>query len=107
MKTSPFATLLLLALCSCDSSSSPDNKTTTKMDAVEVQPGSISDSMIILDDSDTDGTAADDSTPDTKNDKGTDEKSAAKAVDEISEGHGEARITDPAPSQKKVEPEDN
>lgn len=107
MKISPFATLLLLAVCSCSSPSSPDNKTTTKLDAVEVQPGSISDSMIILDDSDTDGTAVDNSTPDTKKDKGADDKTEAQGTDEKSDNDGEARITDPTPTPKKVGPEGN
>ena len=36
----------------------------TKLDAVEVEPGTISDSMIILDDASGDGTAVDNSVPD-------------------------------------------
>ena len=46
---------LLLAACGGAS----DQKTTTKLDAVEVQPGSVSDAMIMLDDSDVDGTSVD------------------------------------------------
>ncbi|MDX2210577.1 MAG: hypothetical protein SFV20_09515 [Sphingopyxis sp.] len=45
----------LLAGCG----SGNDSKTTTKLDAVEVQPGSASDAMIMLDDSDIDGTSVD------------------------------------------------
>ena len=45
----------LLAACG----SGTDTKTTTKLDAVEVQPGSASDAMIMLDDSDIDGTSVD------------------------------------------------
>src|SRR3546814_2672195 len=37
--------------------------TTTKLDAVEVQPGTISDAMITLDDTDIDGTAVDNRVP--------------------------------------------
>lgn len=48
---------LLLAACG----SASDQTTTTKLDAVEVQPGSASDAMIMLDDSDIDGTSVDSS----------------------------------------------
>lgn len=48
-----------LLLAGCDSASGPT--TTTKLDAVEVEPGTISDTMILLDDSDVDGTAIDNS----------------------------------------------
>jgi surface antigen len=47
----------LLALAACDTASGP--ATTTKLDKVEVQPGSVSDAMILLDDSDIDGTSVD------------------------------------------------
>lgn len=46
-----------LALSACDSASGP--VTTTKLNAVEVEPGTASDAMIMLDDSDVDGTAVD------------------------------------------------
>jgi hypothetical protein len=46
---------LLLAACG----SASDQTSTTKLDAVEVQPGSASDAMIMLDDSDIDGTSVD------------------------------------------------
>lgn len=111
MKTSPFATLLLLALCSCGSPSTPDGKTSTKLDAVEVQPGTISDSMIILDDSSTDGTAVDNSDPDAKNGADSDAKAKPPRADatdgEASTGDSGARITDPAPTPKKMEPAKN
>lgn len=55
------ATLPLFALAACDNS--PKGSTTTKLDAVEVQPGTISDAMIILDDAAGDGTAIDTSVP--------------------------------------------
>ncbi|UKK84640.1 hypothetical protein L7H23_00575 [Sphingopyxis sp. BSN-002] len=54
--------LPLLALAACNSE--PAGKSTAKLDAVEVQPGTISDSMIILDDNAGDGTAVDNSVPD-------------------------------------------
>lgn len=48
---------LLLAACDTQSGST----TTTKLDAVEVEPGTASDAMIMLDDSDVDGTSVDNS----------------------------------------------
>ena len=56
------ASLLLLSLAACGGSDTA-SKSTTKLDAVEVQPGSVSDSMIILDDATSDGTAVDNSVP--------------------------------------------
>lgn len=78
-----FASLLILALAACGNE--PSGKTTTKLDAVEVQPGTISDSMIILDDADGDGTAVDNSVPDDGS-----AKPAAKA-----EESNEAATADP------------
>src|SRR3546814_3169264 len=49
-----FALCLSLAACGGNDSGTT---TTTKLDAVEVQPGTISDAMITLDDTDIDGTA--------------------------------------------------
>lgn len=48
-----------LFLTGCDGATGPT--TTTKLDAVEVEPGTVSDAMIMLDDSDVDGTAVDNS----------------------------------------------
>lgn len=56
------ASLFLLSLAACGGGDTP-GKSTTKLDAVEVQPGSVSDSMIILDDAVSDGTAVDNSVP--------------------------------------------
>ncbi len=56
------SSLLLLSLAACGNE--PSGKSTAKLDAVEVQPGSISDSMIILDNAAGDGTAVDNSVPD-------------------------------------------
>lgn len=55
------ASLLLASLAACGSE--PKGTSTTKLDAVEVQPGTISDSMILLDDAAGDGTAVDNSVP--------------------------------------------
>lgn len=79
--------LLLLSLAACGSGD-PAGKSTTKLDAVEVQPGTVSDSMIILDDASVDGTAVDNSVPD----DGT-AKSAAKA-EEKSTDSGKADSDD-------------
>lgn len=57
------ASLSLLTLAACGGGDTA-GKSTTKLDAVEVQPGSVSDSMIILDDAVSDGTAVDNSVPD-------------------------------------------
>lgn len=54
--------LLLLSLVACGGGDSAE-KSTTKLDAVEVEPGTISDSMIVLDDTNVDGTAIDNSVP--------------------------------------------
>ncbi|MEY4270906.1 MAG: hypothetical protein RLZZ58_2122, partial [Pseudomonadota bacterium] len=55
------AILPLLTLAACDGGDA--TKTRVKLDSVEVQPGTISDDMIILDNSDIDGTAVDNSVP--------------------------------------------
>lgn len=56
------ASLVLASLAACGSE--PKGTSTAKLDAVEVQPGTISDSMILLDDAAGDGTAVDNSVPD-------------------------------------------
>ncbi len=81
------ASLALLALAACGGGDT-GGKSTTKLDAVEVQPGSISDSMIILDDAASDGTAVDNSIPD----DGT-KKDAAKS-EENGEDDGAASESD-------------
>lgn len=81
-----FIALPLLLLAGCNSQ--PEGNSTTKLDAVEVQPGSVSDSMIILDDVAADGTAIDNSIPDdgTKKDAAkpaaTDEADANETPDD-------------------------
>lgn len=57
-----FIALPLLMLAGCNNQ--PSGSSTAKLDAVEVQPGTVSDSMIILDDAAGDGTAIDNSIPD-------------------------------------------
>src|SRR3546814_19699473 len=57
------ASALFLSLAACGGSDS-GTKTTTKLDAVEVQPGTISDSMITLDDTHIDGPTVDNRVPD-------------------------------------------
>jgi ribosomal protein L12E/L44/L45/RPP1/RPP2 len=56
IRTASLITAALL-LSACDSATGPT--TTTKLDAVEVEPGTASDAMILLDDSDIDGTTVD------------------------------------------------
>jgi hypothetical protein len=75
------ASLPLLALAACGGGDSK-GKSTTTLDAVEVQPGSVSDSMIILDNVASDGTAVDNSIPadETKKDA-----PKAEEVDETAE----------------------
>lgn len=53
---------LLLLLSACGSEPKSDSKT-TRLDAIEVQSGSISDAMITLDQVASDGTAIDSSVP--------------------------------------------
>ena len=71
--------LLALSLAACGGSEG--SKTTTKLDAVEVQPGSVSDSMIILDDAASDGTAMDNSVPDDGTKKEAPKAAASETTD--------------------------
>lgn len=75
------ASLLLLSLAACGGGDTA-GKSTTKLDAVEVQPGSISDSMIILDDASVDGTAVDNSVPDDGSKKEAPKADAETQTDE-------------------------
>ena len=88
-----FSSLLLLSLVACGSGD-PAGKSTAKLDAVEVQPGSISDSMIILDNAASDGTAVDNSVPD----DGT-KKEATKSTDDAA---GETDTADETPATDAV-----
>lgn len=85
-----FSSLLVLSLAACGSGD-PAGKSTAKLDAVEVQPGSISDSMIILDNAASDGTAVDNSVPD----DGT-KKDTTKSKDETAEESNVAADAAPA-----------
>ena len=102
--------LLILALAACGSE--PSGKTTTKLEAVEVEPGTISDSMIILDDASGDGTAVDNSVPDdgTAKPAQKDEQATDEADAEETSGEGEAitvpvgkKADTPAPAKKAGE----
>ncbi|OHD02145.1 MAG: hypothetical protein A2885_09340 [Sphingopyxis sp. RIFCSPHIGHO2_01_FULL_65_24] len=103
--------LLILALAACGSE--PSGKTTTKLEAVEVEPGTISDSMIILDDASGDGTAVDNSVPDDGTAKPAakkDGQAADEADAEETSGEGEAitvpvskKADTPAPAKKAGE----
>lgn len=75
------ASLSLLALAACGGGDTA-GKSTTKLDAVEVQPGSVSDSMIILDDAASDGTAVDNSVPDDGTKKDAAKSDEADSADE-------------------------
>jgi len=94
------SSLLLLSLVGCGNE--PSGKTTTKLDAVEVQPGTVSDSMIILDNAASDGTAIDNSVPD----DGTKKKDAAKPDANAATESDDGASTDPdaveAPIAKKA-----
>lgn len=96
--------LLALSLAACGGSEG--SKTTTKLDAVEVEHGTISDSMIVLDDAASDGTAVDSSVP------GSDSKKTdSKADDESADSSSDAAPADqsdnpdavPAPAAKKAQ----
>ena len=106
------ASLMILALAACGDE--PAGKTTAKLDAVEVQPGTISDSMIILDDAAGDGTAVDNSVPDDGSakpvEKAEDESDDAAADDEASDESAEAvttavgkRVETPVPAKKSAD----
>lgn len=96
-----FIALPLVLLAGCNSE--PSGKSTAKLDAVEVQPGTVSDSMIILDNAAGDGTAIDNSVPD----DGT-KKDAAKPASESTTENAEAAPANPdaveAPATQKVAP---
>jgi len=97
------ASSLLLILAACGSGD-PAGKSTTKLDAVEVQPGSVSDSMIILDNASVDGTAVDNSVPDdgTKKEAAKSEDDSAKTDGAAADGEAENPDAVPAPATKKA-----
>ena len=92
---------LLLTLAACGGGDST-GKATTKLDAVEVEPGTISDSMIVLDDTNVDGTAVDNSVPDdgaAKPAEKNSEETEAPAADEGDEKVDPDAV--PAPTVKQ------
>lgn len=96
------ASLPLLVLAACGSSDQA-GKTTTKLDAVEVQPGSVSDSMIILDDASVDGTAVDNSVPDDGTKKEATKSDADSTGEETTDAEEEENPDAvPAPAAKKA-----
>ena len=97
-----FASLSLLALAACGGGDTA-GKSTTKLDAVEVQPGTISDSMIILDDAAGDGTAVDNSVPDDGTKKEAAKTDTDSADDETADAEEEENPDAvPAPAAKKA-----
>lgn len=96
--------LLALSLAACGGSEG--SKTTTKLDAVEVEPGTISDSMIVLDDAASDGTAVDTSVPGSdskKTDSKADEESADSSSDAAPADQSDNPDAVPAPAAKKAQ----
>lgn len=100
--------LLLLALAACGSE--PAGKTTSQLNAVEVEPGTISDSMIILDDASGDGTAVDNSVPDdgtakpaAKTDEATEETATTGDGAETISSPVAKKAETPAPAKKAGE----
>ncbi|MFN7030229.1 MAG: hypothetical protein ACK4PC_12785 [Sphingopyxis sp.] len=97
--------LLTLSLAACGGSEG--SKTTTKLDAVEVEPGAISDSMIVLDNAASDGTAVDTSVT-SDNMKKADSKADDESADSSSSDAAPADQSDnpdavPAPAAKKAQ----
>lgn len=92
---------LFLSLAACGGSES-EGSSTTKLDAIEVQPGTISDAMIILDDTSLDGTAIDNSVPDEGSPKKAEKTDAAE--ESSGDDAAEAGDTDAvaAPAAKKA-----
>lgn len=96
------ASLALSSLAACGGSD-PAGESTTKLDAVEVQPGTVSDSMIILDDASVDGTAVDNSVPDDGAKRDAAKTSEDSAEEDTAESDDETANPDavPAPEAKK------
>lgn len=90
--------LFLLAACNGE----PAGKSTTKLDAVEVQPGTISDSMIILDDAAGDGTAVDNSVPDDGTKKEAPKADASETADSAESDESSDPEAVEAPVAQKV-----
>ncbi|WP_188236870.1 hypothetical protein [Sphingopyxis sp. LK2115] len=105
MTRSFFPSLLLLGLAACGGGDTGDTST-TKLDAVEVQPGSVSDSMIILDDAAGDGTAVDNSVPDDGNvGKAADEREGEEDAAPPAEADDDPDAVDMPTAKKAVTPD--
>ncbi|HWV60511.1 MAG TPA: hypothetical protein VN034_07655 [Sphingopyxis sp.] len=100
------ASLPLLALAACGGGDSK-GKSTTTLDAVEVQPGSVSDSMIILDNVAGDGTAVDNSIPEDETKKDAPKAEEASEGDEAASDDGDDPEAVDMPAAKKAITDDN
>lgn len=96
-------------LAGCDMVSGGGGKTTTKLDKVEVEPGTISDAMIVLDDSGVDGTAVDNNSaaPAPGSEKlitAAEKKAAAEAKAETGDKAEKTDEADASSADKPAEP---
>ncbi|MDZ3831410.1 MAG: hypothetical protein U0S50_06290 [Sphingopyxis sp.] len=102
---------LILALAACGGNDSGGNTSTTKLDAVEVEPGTISDSMIILDDASADGTAVDNSVPGDESKKAAPKSSEESPDEEATSGAEDSANSEDATSTvtatRKADAQDN
>jgi hypothetical protein len=95
------ASLPLLALAACGGGDNK-GKSTTTLDAVEVQPGSVSDSMIVLDNVASDGTAVDNSIPEDETKKDAPKAEEASEGDEAASDDGDDPEAVDMPVAKKA-----
>ena len=95
------ASLPLLALAACGGGDSK-GKSTTTLDAVEVQPGSVSDSMIILDNVASDGTAVDNSVPEDETKKDAPKAEEASEGDEAASDGNDPEAVDLPVAKKAI-----
>ena len=100
------ASLPLLALAACGGGDSK-GKSTTTLDAIEVQPGSVSDSMIILDNVAGDGTAVDNSIPEDETKKDPPKAEEASEGDEAASDDGDDPEAVDVPVAKKAITDDS
>lgn len=99
-----FSSLVILSLAACGGGD-PQGKTTSKLNAIEIEPGTISDSMIVLDDASVDGTAVDNSVPGDGTEKPAKAEEADGAADtEQADGETTSPTADTkaAPAAKKA-----
>ena len=95
------ASLPLLVLAACGGGDSTAKSTTT-LDAVEVQPGSVSDAMIILDNVASDGTAVDNRIPEDETKKDAPKAEEASESDEAASDDGDDPDAVDMPVAKKA-----